>query len=113
MTAVKQHWIQPIELAGEHIRLVPLQANHKTGLLSAAADGKLWQLWYTSVPSPDNIEDWFTFATDSMNNGQAMAFVVQRINDGSIIGSTRYCNCLLYTSPSPRDLKLSRMPSSA
>ena len=25
----------------------------------------------------------------------------------------RYKNCLLYTSPSPRDLKLSRMPSSA
>ena len=25
----------------------------------------------------------------------------------------RYCNCLLYTSPSPRDATLSRMPSSA
>ena len=24
-----------------------------------------------------------------------------------------YCNCLLYTSPSPRDLSTSRMPSSA
>ena len=24
-----------------------------------------------------------------------------------------YCNCLLYTSPSPRDPKTSRMPSSA
>ena len=26
---------------------------------------------------------------------------------------TEYCNCLLYTSPSPRDRLLSRMPSSA
>ena len=25
----------------------------------------------------------------------------------------RYCDCLLYTSPSPRDLSTSRMPSSA
>ena len=25
----------------------------------------------------------------------------------------QYCNCLLYTSPSPRDLSTSRMPSSA
>ena len=25
----------------------------------------------------------------------------------------KYCDCLLYTSPSPRDLKLSRMPSDA
>ena len=32
------------------------------------------------------------------------------------IGSTqlaKYCNCLLYTSPSPRDRQKSRMPSSA
>ena len=25
----------------------------------------------------------------------------------------KYCNCLLYTSPSPRDVEESRMPSSA
>ena len=25
----------------------------------------------------------------------------------------KYCSCLLYTSPSPRDATLSRMPSSA
>ena len=25
----------------------------------------------------------------------------------------RFCSCLLYTSPSPRDLSTSRMPSSA
>ena len=25
----------------------------------------------------------------------------------------QYCDCLLYTSPSPRDATLSRMPSSA
>ena len=28
-------------------------------------------------------------------------------------GFQRYCHCLLYTSPSPRDPKTSRMPSSA
>ena len=29
------------------------------------------------------------------------------------IGLIMYCTCLLYTSPSPRDATLSRMPSSA
>ena len=29
------------------------------------------------------------------------------------IGNVRYIGCLLYTSPSPRDPKTSRMPSSA
>ena len=31
----------------------------------------------------------------------------------SPIGTRKYNNCLLYTSPSPRDLSTSRMPSSA
>ena len=30
-----------------------------------------------------------------------------------IFGVNRHINCLLYTSPSPRDLRKSRMPSSA
>ena len=40
-------------------------------------------------------------------------FKVQTYIDGesALIGLTR--NCLLYTSPSPRDDELSRMPSSA
>ena len=36
---------------------------------------------------------------------------LQRNNDGQVI--TQYFICLLYTSPSPRDLSTSRMPSSA
>ena len=32
---------------------------------------------------------------------------------GGIIGGTKSGTCLLYTSPSPRDATLSRMPSSA
>ena len=31
----------------------------------------------------------------------------------SLVNSAGYINCLLYTSPSPRDATLSRMPSSA
>ena len=33
--------------------------------------------------------------------------------DGSVTDETRINACLLYTSPSPRDLSTSRMPSSA
>ena len=31
----------------------------------------------------------------------------------ALLGSSRTLSCLLYTSPSPRDLSTSRMPSSA
>ena len=41
--------------------------------------------------------------------GVAIAWVVVAV----IISVYRYLTCLLYTSPSPRDVHLSRMPSSA
>ena len=36
-----------------------------------------------------------------------------RANDPAILESTKSLTCLLYTSPSPRDKRQSRMPSSA
>ena len=36
-----------------------------------------------------------------------------RVSKGSLIGAGSIIGCLLYTSPSPRDLSTSRMPSSA
>ncbi len=48
-------WPQPLTLAGRHARLEPLARDHEAGLIEAARDGALWQLWYTSVPSPDGM----------------------------------------------------------
>ena len=40
--------------------------------------------------------------------------VVRVVGTGGVSSnSTTYVSCLLYTSPSPRDLSTSRMPSSA
>ena len=39
--------------------------------------------------------------------------VIYSLNDDGIIRFEWYLNCLLYTSPSPRDMRRSRMPSSA
>ena len=43
----------------------------------------------------------------------AQADIVVRYQGGHNAGHTLIINCLLYTSPSPRDLSTSRMPSSA
>ena len=42
-----------------------------------------------------------------------MGLSVKVFEAGNGVGGTWYWNCLLYTSPSPRDYAASRMPSSA
>ena len=48
-------WIEPVTLDGEHVVLEPLTADHAEALADATADGELWKLWYTFVPSPDRV----------------------------------------------------------
>ncbi|EDP98945.1 acetyltransferase, GNAT family protein [Shewanella benthica KT99] len=42
-------------LSGEYMVLEPLTLEHVPALSLAVADGELWQLWYTSVPHPDEM----------------------------------------------------------
>ncbi len=42
----------PVQLEGHGIRLEPLTDSHRQGLTTAASDGQLWKLWFTSVPEP-------------------------------------------------------------
>jgi hypothetical protein len=44
--------VRPIELEGNGVRLEPLALEHERELAAAAADGALWELWFTSVPAP-------------------------------------------------------------
>jgi RimJ/RimL family protein N-acetyltransferase len=48
-------WPAPVTLTGPHATLRPLVADHHDGLCEATRDGKLWKLWYTSVPSPEGM----------------------------------------------------------
>jgi len=59
---------------------------------AAAADGELWRLWYTSVPSPGGTARWLDIALDMRERQGAMPFVVRDNATGDVIGSTRYFN---------------------
>jgi len=85
-------WLKTIQLASTNVKLIPLQAEHAQGLLNAASDGKLWELWYTSVPNAENIEQYIADALAEQMRGNALAFSVIEKNSGKIIGSTRFCH---------------------
>jgi RimJ/RimL family protein N-acetyltransferase len=89
--AVVTPWIEPITLAGSHVRLEPLAREHVPGLQAATTDGELWKLWYTSVPSPEQAAAYVDKALELRERGLAMAFVVKDAA-GDIVGSTRYGN---------------------
>jgi hypothetical protein len=46
---------ESITLNGSHAMLEPLSQDHHDGRVEAVGDGDLWKLWYTSVPSPEDM----------------------------------------------------------
>jgi RimJ/RimL family protein N-acetyltransferase len=79
-----------ITLEGHSVRLEPLTAEHADALAAAAADGNLWELWFTAVPEPAGIAKYISDALDGQKAGHMQPWVVRELTSGTIIGSTRY-----------------------
>ena len=85
-------FIEPVTLKGEHASLEPLAREHAGDIAAAASDGELWRLWYTSVPSPEEVGAWLDTALDMRERLGALPFAVRDNASGAIVGSTRYFN---------------------
>ncbi len=81
---------KPATLEANGIRLEPLSNEHHDGLEAAAADGKLWELWYTSVPAPGETRAYMENAFKGQKNGDMLPWAVRDLKSGQIVGSTRY-----------------------
>ena len=82
--------VRPAVLEGRGLRLEPLTAEHEQPLAAAAADGRLWELWYAAVPSPDNVAAYIAAALKGQADGHMLPWIVRDAATGGIIGSTRY-----------------------
>jgi N-acetyltransferase len=85
-------FIEPVTLTGAHAIIEPLAREHAQALESAAADGELWRLWYTSVAPPGKMGQYIDTALDMRERLDAMPFVVRQKASGEIVGCTRYFN---------------------
>ena len=81
---------KPITLEGHGVRLEPLAAAHAGTLVAAASDGKLWDLWFTTVPSPDTVDAYIRTALDGAQAGHMLPWAVRDVGTDTIVGSTRY-----------------------
>ena len=87
-----QRFVEPVVLRGRYATLEPLARQHALDLQRAAADGALWQLWYTSVPAPETTEAYVDAALRMREELGALPFVVRDNAAGDIVGCTRYFN---------------------
>ncbi len=80
----------PVTLEGKGVRLEPLTPEHKDALITAASDGRLWELWFTAIPMPDKTEKYIADALAGQKDGNMLPWIVRELTSGKIIGSTRY-----------------------
>jgi RimJ/RimL family protein N-acetyltransferase len=81
---------RPIVLEGSGVRLEPLTEDHHEALAAAAADGRLWDLWFTSVPPPDGMRAYVAAALKGQQDGHMLPWVVRELGSRAVVGSTRY-----------------------
>jgi RimJ/RimL family protein N-acetyltransferase len=81
---------QPIVLERDGIRLEPLSPEHYDGLIAAAKDGELWNLWFTSVPQPGETLQYIRDAARGQADGHMLPWAVRDVATNTIVGSTRY-----------------------
>ncbi|MGL1833876.1 GNAT family N-acetyltransferase [Rhodocyclaceae bacterium SMB388] len=71
------------------MRLEPLAPGHRDELASAA-DGRLWELWFASVPAPDQTAAYVAQALAGQQVGHMLPWVVRESASGAIFGSKRF-----------------------
>lgn len=84
-------WPDPITLHGQHARLEPLSHAHREGLMEAVKDGELYTIWYTAIPTPENVAKEIDRRLGLQAAGSMLPFTVFDA-DGKIVGQTTYMN---------------------
>ena len=84
--------LAPVTLTGGVVTLEPLRREHTGELAAAVSDGRLWELWYTSVPTPAGMAADVEARLARQAAGEMLPFVVRRNADGAVVGATTYCH---------------------
>jgi N-acetyltransferase len=85
-------WLEPITLTGTRVTLEPLSLDHHDGLVAALKDGDMWNLWYTSIPSPDRLRAEIERRLRLQAAGSMLPFTVRENAGSRVVGMTTYMN---------------------
>ena len=82
--------LAPVTLEAHGVRLEPLGPQHADDLRVATTDGRIYELWYTKVPAPAEVDAYIAEALDGQAKGTMLPWAVRHLASGRVIGSTRY-----------------------
>ncbi|ABF40260.1 GCN5-related N-acetyltransferase [Candidatus Koribacter versatilis Ellin345] len=78
-----------VTILGSGLALRPLGAEHAPALVRASADGNLSELQWTNVPNATNVAEYIGLALEHHAQGLALPFVMEILETGKIVGTTR------------------------
>ena len=84
--------LAPVTLRGSHVILLPLDRAHLAGLQAVVLDGDLHRLWYTAIPSPENMDREIERRLDLQHSGSMLPFTVVETRTNTIVGMTTLMN---------------------
>lgn len=85
-------WPDPISLHGDYVFLEPLSQARHDELAEAVQDGELWKLWYTFIPSPEQMTAEIEKRLEQQRKGTMVPFAIIASDTGKAVGMTTYMN---------------------
>ena len=81
-----------VTLHGREVSLVPLSHAHHADLIEALNDGELWNLWYTNIPAPDQLDAEIRRRLALHQQGAMVPFTVIEKSFNQAVGMTTFMN---------------------
>lgn len=85
-------WPPLFTAVGDHVRVEPISRSHEIDLTEAAADGALHELWYTTIPRPEDVGAEIDRRLGLRETGSMLPFAIIDKTTGRAVGMTTYMN---------------------
>ncbi len=84
--------VDPVTLAGRHVRLEPLSLAHGPELCAVGLDPEIWRWTASLVRTAADLRAYIETALEWQRQGTALPFAIIATASGRAVGSTRYAN---------------------
>ncbi|WP_287907289.1 GNAT family protein [Acinetobacter sp.] len=85
-------WLTPQVLQNDRVILKPLEMQHAEALAEAVCDGELWNLWFTHIPTPEQMESEVQRRLNLQTQGKMLPYTVVEKQTAKVLGMTSFMN---------------------